>query len=119
MPACLAAAHELREEGIVASVIDARFAKPIDTDLIEKIARTHRLVLLVEEGAAGGFSAHVLTHLARAGLLGASHIEPLTLPDRFIAHGSPAEQLADAGLDSHSIAARVRALKTHTARKVA
>ena len=119
VPACLAAAHELREEGIVASVIDARFAKPIDTDLIEKIARTHRLVLLVEEGAAGGFSAHVLTHLARAGLLGASHIEPLTLPDRFIAHGSPAEQLADAGLDSHSIAARVRALKTHTARKVA
>lgn len=119
VPACLAAAHSLRDHGIMASVIDARFAKPIDTDLIEKTIRTHRLVILVEEGAAGGFSAHVLMHLARVGLLGASHIEPLTLPDRFIAHGSPGEQLADAGLDSHSIAARVLALKTNTARKVA
>ncbi len=119
VPACLAAANSLRDHGISASVVDARFAKPIDTDLIEKIVRTHRLVLLVEEGAAGGFSAHVLTHLARVGLFGTSHIEPLTLPDRFIAHGSPAEQLADAGLDSLSIAARVLALKTNTARKVA
>lgn len=115
--ACLAAAEQLRADGLNPTIADARFVKPLDTALLERLVKTHRLVVLVEEGSIGGFSSHCLTHLAHTRLLDRAMIEPMMLPDRFIAHGSPAEQLADAGLDAQAIAARVRECLRTVARK--
>ena len=78
--------------------------KPLDAELIGGLARNHPLLVTVEDGAIGGFSSHVLQHLAENDLLGNTRLRALTLPDRFIGHGTPAEQYADAGLDAKSIA---------------
>ena len=95
----LAAAERLEAEGIGVTVADARFAKPLDTDLIESLARNHAGMITIEQGADGGFGSAVLHHLARSGLLdGGLAIRPMTLPDRFIHQASPAEMYADAGL---------------------
>ncbi|MCA3559999.1 MAG: 1-deoxy-D-xylulose-5-phosphate synthase [Aestuariivirga sp.] len=109
LEAALAAAQELAALGIAASVADARFCKPLDTELVEGLARHHPLLVTVEDGAIGGFSSHVLQHLAAKDLLGRTRLRAVTLPDRFVAHGAPAEQYADAGLDSRAIAAGIRA----------
>ncbi|MEO0691578.1 MAG: 1-deoxy-D-xylulose-5-phosphate synthase [Pseudomonadota bacterium] len=102
---CLKAAEELEALGISATVADARFAKPLDTDLIGQLARHHSAILTVEQGATGGFGAHVLHHLANAGALDRGlRIRTLTLPDRFIDHASPADMYADAGLTARDIA---------------
>jgi 1-deoxy-D-xylulose-5-phosphate synthase len=110
LEACLEAARDLAHHGISATVADARFCKPLDTALVERLARSHELVITVEEGAVGGFGSHVLHHLAQRDLLRHIRVRNLMLPDAFIAHGSPAEQLADAGLDSASIASEILAL---------
>ncbi|MGR3514606.1 MAG: 1-deoxy-D-xylulose-5-phosphate synthase [Paracoccaceae bacterium] len=95
----LAAAERLAEQGIRATIADARFAKPLDTALIEQLARTHAGLITIEQGADGGFGSAVLHHLARAGLLDRGlAIRPMTLPDRFIHQASSAEMYADAGL---------------------
>ena len=95
----LAAAETLESDGISVTVADARFAKPLDVDLIERLAKTHRGLITLEQGAEGGFSSAVLHHLARQGLLDTGlAIRPMTLPDRFIHQGSPAEMYADAGM---------------------
>ena len=92
-------AERLEAEGISVTVADARFAKPLDTDLVERLARNHAGLITLEQGADGGFSSAVLHHLARAGLLdGGIAVRPMTLPDRFIHQASPAEMYADAGL---------------------
>jgi 1-deoxy-D-xylulose-5-phosphate synthase len=109
LDACLAAAHELSALGVKVTVADARFAKPLDTALVETLTRNHSLVLTVEEGSIGGFASHVLQHLAANDLLGRCRVRPLTLPDRFLAHGTPAEQYADAGLDTNRIVKEVLA----------
>jgi len=109
MAACFDAAFELEQHGIATTLADARFAKPIDTDLIERLVKSHPLVVIVEEGSIGGFVSHVLHNLAVRNLLGKAKILPLTLPDSFIAHGSPAEQYKDAGLDSAGIVERIMA----------
>jgi 1-deoxy-D-xylulose-5-phosphate synthase len=98
------AADELAAHGISTTVADARFAKPIDTALVEQLARHHEVLITVEEAAAGGFSALVANHLLTRGLLdGGLRFRPLTLPDRFIDHMSPAAQIAEAGLDAKTI----------------
>ncbi len=107
LEACLAAARTLEEHGFSATVADARFCKPLDTELIGGLARHHRLLVTVEDGAAGGFSAHVLQHLAAEDLLVRTRFRAFTLPDRFIGHGTPAEQYAEAGLDAKSIASGI------------
>ena len=100
----LRAADELAARGLPTTVADARFAKPIDTDLVERLARDHEVLITVEEGSAGGFSAFVAQHLAHAGLLdGGLRFRPIVLPDRFIDHMSPAAQIVEAGLDAKSI----------------
>jgi 1-deoxy-D-xylulose-5-phosphate synthase len=104
----IAAAQELSELGIEASVADARFCKPLDTELVDGLARHHPLLVTVEDGAIGGFATHVLQHLASHDLLGATRFRAFTLPDRFVAHGSPAEQYADSGLDARAIVAGIR-----------
>ena len=81
------AADELAARGLPTTVVDARFAKPLDTALIEQIARHHEVVITIEEGSIGGFGAAVMHHLAWKGLLdGGLKVRPMILPDRFIDH---------------------------------
>jgi 1-deoxy-D-xylulose-5-phosphate synthase len=102
----LGAAEELSARGLSTTVADARFAKPLDTDLLRRLATDHEMLITIEEGAIGGFAAHVLQYLATAGLLDHGlKIRPMTLPDRFIEHDTPARQYADAGLDAKAIVA--------------
>jgi 1-deoxy-D-xylulose-5-phosphate synthase len=102
----LQAAEKLSAYGLSATVADARFAKPLDRDLIRRLAREHELLLTVEEGAVGGFGCHVMQFLAWEGLL--DHrlkVRPMVLPDRFQNQDTPERMYAEAGLDSNSIAA--------------
>ena len=106
----LEAAAALAAEGVSVTVADARFAKPLDGDLIRRLARRHRLLVTVEEGAAGGFGAQVLTYLANGGLLRPGlDVRTLTLPDRFQDHDDPARQYEAAGLCARGIASALRA----------
>jgi 1-deoxy-D-xylulose-5-phosphate synthase len=101
-----AAATLLARRGITATIADARFAKPLDHDLIAQLARHHRALITVEQGAQGGFGAMVLHHLANTGMLDAGlAVRTLTLPDRFIDHASPAQMYAEAGMTANDIAA--------------
>ena len=105
---CLSAADELAGYGLSTTVADARFAKPLDTDLLRALAKNHEVLLTVEEGSTGGFGAQVLHALAGAGLLdGGLKVRTLVLPDRFIDQGKPAAMYAEAGLDAHGIVASV------------
>ena len=102
----LRAADELAGRGFTTTVADARFAKPFDVDMIERLAREHAVLVIVEEGSVGGFAALVMQHLALRGLLdGALRIRPMTLPDRFIDHNTPAAQMIEAGLSAKDIVA--------------
>ena len=104
---CLKAADELTARGLSTTVADARFAKPLDEALIRLLAREHQLVLTVEEGSVGGFGSFVQQHMLDSGLLdgGRPRLRSLTLPDRFIDHGTPAGQYAEAGLNAEGIVA--------------
>ncbi|RRT69475.1 hypothetical protein B296_00030982 [Ensete ventricosum] len=105
---CLAAASLLEDRGLKITVADARFCKPLDRSLIRNLARSHEVLLTVEEGSIGGFGSHVVQFLALDGLLdGTLKWRPLVLPDRYIDHGSPSDQLAEAGLTPSHIAATV------------
>jgi 1-deoxy-D-xylulose-5-phosphate synthase len=105
---CLAAADELAARGLATTVADARFAKPIDTDMVLRLAREHEVLITVEEGSIGGFAAQVMQLLATEGVLdGGLKIRPMILPDRFIEHDSPVKQYEDAGLDAKHIVATV------------
>jgi len=102
----LLAAEKLSAYGLSATVADARFAKPLDRDLIRRLAREHEVLLTVEEGAVGGFGSHVMQFLAWEGLLDRGlKIRPLVLPDRFQNQDAPDRMYAEAGLDANSIAA--------------
>ncbi|GAB4813647.1 hypothetical protein N2152v2_000693 [Parachlorella kessleri] len=105
---CMAAADLLAAAGVSSTVVDARFCKPLDTQLIRQLAVEHPVMLTVEEGSIGGFAAHVMQFLALEGLLdGKLKFRPMTLPDRYIEHGTQVEQLAEAGLTASHIAATV------------
>jgi 1-deoxy-D-xylulose-5-phosphate synthase len=103
---CLKAAEELAARGLSATVADARFAKPLDQDLVRRLASEHEVLITVEEGATGGFAAQVLQYLATAGAMDKGlKVRPLTLPDYFIDHGKPDEQYDEAGLTARHITA--------------
>jgi 1-deoxy-D-xylulose-5-phosphate synthase len=105
---CLRAADRLAAHGVSTTVADARFAKPLDTDLVRRLAQNHEVLFTVEEGSAGGFGAHVLHFAAWDGLLDSGlKIRTLTLPDRFIEQDTPERMYESAGLDANSIAATV------------
>jgi 1-deoxy-D-xylulose-5-phosphate synthase len=106
---CLKAAEDLESRGLSTTVADARFAKPLDTDLIRDLARRHQVLLTVEEGSIGGFGSFVQQFMLEDGLLdeGAVRLRSLVLPDRYIDHGTPQGQLAEAGLDARGIVAAV------------
>ena len=100
----LAAADELSAHGLSTTVADARFAKPLDEDLVRRLAREHEVLITIEEGAIGGFATHVMQYLATSGMLDAGlRIRPMMLPDRFIAHASPDAMYKDAGLSTEHI----------------
>ncbi|CAM5511128.1 1-deoxy-D-xylulose-5-phosphate synthase [Aquamicrobium terrae] len=101
---CLLAAEELGAAGLSATVADARFAKPLDHDLVRRLAREHEVLVTVEEGAVGGFASQVLHFLAHEGLLeNGLKVRPLVLPDEFSDHAKPEKMYVDAGLDSTGI----------------
>lgn len=101
----LAAAELLQRSGVSATVVDARFCKPLDTALIRRLAKEHPAMISVEEGSIGGFAAHVMQFLALDGLLdNGLRFRPMTLPDRFIDHGRYEDQIAEAGLSASHIA---------------
>jgi 1-deoxy-D-xylulose-5-phosphate synthase len=100
------AAQELGTYGLSTTVADARFAKPLDIDLINRLAREHEVVITVEEGAIGGFGSHVLHHLAMTGMLDHGlKIRTMVLPDVFLDHDSPQAQYDQAGLNARHIVA--------------
>ncbi|HCX14505.1 MAG TPA: 1-deoxy-D-xylulose-5-phosphate synthase, partial [Rhodospirillaceae bacterium] len=102
---CLKASEELALRGLSTTVADARFAKPLDEDLVTQLARNHEVLVTIEEGAAGGFGAHVLTYLAQSSQLDSGlKVRTMTLPDRFVAHGKPEGQYEDAALQAAQIA---------------
>jgi 1-deoxy-D-xylulose-5-phosphate synthase len=102
----LKAADELAAKGLSTTVADARFAKPLDTGLVEQLARHHEVLVTIEEGAVGGFAAQVMQHLAWQGLLdNGLKFRPMCLPDIFIDHDSQAKQLIQAGLTAKDIVA--------------
>lgn len=105
---CMAAAALVESRGLRLTVADARFCKPLDHALIRSLAKSHEILITVEEGSIGGFGSHVAQFMALDGLLdGKLKWRPLVLPDRYIDHGSPADQLAEAGLTPSHIAATV------------
>ncbi|MGF1462332.1 MAG: 1-deoxy-D-xylulose-5-phosphate synthase [Maricaulaceae bacterium] len=104
----LAAAEQLDAMGVSVTVADARFAKPIDAQLVRRLASEHELLVTVEEGAVGGFATLVMESLQRQGLQDKlPRVCPLYLPDLFIDHDKPANQVAQAGLDASGIIAVV------------
>ncbi|MEQ9177859.1 MAG: 1-deoxy-D-xylulose-5-phosphate synthase, partial [Nitratireductor sp.] len=116
---CLAAAEELDAAGLSTTVADARFAKPLDRELITRLAREHEVLVTVEEGAIGGFGSHVLHFLAHEGLLeNGLKVRPLVLPDEFTDQAKPERMYEWAGLDRAGIVATVFAALGAQARAV-
>ncbi len=106
---CTKAAETLTAHGISTTVADARFAKPIDRELILRLAREHELLITIEEGAIGGFAAQVMQLLSDTGALERSgfKVRNMVLPDVFIDHDSPPAMYAKAGLDANGIINKV------------
>jgi 1-deoxy-D-xylulose-5-phosphate synthase len=105
---CLKAADELAAYGLSATVADARFAKPLDVDLVLRLARDHEVLITIEEGSIGGFGAFVMHELAEAGVLDRGlKVRSMVLPDIFQDQDSPAAMYPKAGLDAKGIVAKV------------
>jgi 1-deoxy-D-xylulose-5-phosphate synthase len=103
---CMRAADELAAQGLSCTVADARFAKPLDTQLVERLAREHPVLISIEEGSIGGFGTQVAHHLLGKGLLdGQTRFRPMVLPDTFIDHAAPKVQYDQAGLNARHIVA--------------
>jgi 1-deoxy-D-xylulose-5-phosphate synthase len=108
---CVKAADRLAVMGLSTTIADARFAKPLDEDLLRRLAREHEVVITIEEGAMGGFGAFVLQFMAADGLLDRGlKIRTLTLPDVFQDHDKPEAMYAQAGLDADAITATALAV---------
>ncbi len=101
---CLLAAEDLEAAGLSTTVADARFAKPLDEDMIRRLAREHEVLVTIEEGSIGGFASHVLQFLAREGLIdGGLKVRPMVLPDVWMDQAKPEAMYAKAGLDRAGI----------------
>ncbi len=109
---CRKAAEILNARGLSATIADMRFAKPLDFDLIKRLANEHEVLITIEEGSIGGFGSHVLHHLASHGMMDRGlKIRPMCLPDIFQDHDSPAKQYDQAGLNArHIVATALEAL---------
>ena len=100
---CLAAADELAARGLTTTVADARFCKPLDQDLVRRLATEHEVLVTIEEGSIGGFAAHVMQFLATGDLLDGLKLRPMMLPDLFIDHDKPDRMYDAAGLNARQI----------------
>ena len=101
---CRQVAQKLQAEGVSVSLVDARFAKPFDKELLAQMGRTHKGMVIVEESSPGGFSAHMLQYLSNEGVLdNGLKIRVASLPDQYFDHADREEQLRQAGLDSDSL----------------
>ncbi|MCA8835399.1 MAG: 1-deoxy-D-xylulose-5-phosphate synthase, partial [Proteobacteria bacterium] len=109
---CLLAADDLAVRGIKPTVIDARFAKPLDEALLLDLAKTHRVIVTIEEGAIGGFGSHVMQFLSGAGVLdsGRVRVRSMVFPDVFLDQDSPEQMYKAAGLTAQDIFALVSQL---------
>nr|AKP20998.1 1-deoxy-D-xylulose 5-phosphate synthase 2 [Tripterygium wilfordii] len=108
---CLEAANMLRSQDILVTLADARFCRPLDANLIRQLASEHEILITVEEGSIGGFGSHVSHFLSLSGILdGPLKLRSMVLPDRYIDHGSPQDQIEEAGLSSRHISATVLSL---------
>ena len=121
LEASLKASEELESKGISCTVADARFAKPLDTDLIRSLAQNHEALITIEEGAIGGFGSHVVDFLAKEGLMDTGlKFRSMTLPDTFIDHASPERMYETAGLnaaDIEALALKVFGVESLTSRR--
>ncbi len=117
---CRKAAEELDARGLSTTIADMRFAKPIDMELVKRLAQEHEVLITIEEGAIGGFGSHVLHHLASAGMLdNGLKIRPMTLPDVFQEHDAPVKQYDFAKLNAkHIVATALEALGVENAAEV-
>jgi len=115
---CLKAAAELEAHGLSTTVADARFAKPLDAELIERLAKEHEVLITIEEGAIGGFASQAMHHLAHKGLLETGlKLRPMVLPDRFLDHDTPQKQYDAASLNAaHIVRMAFQALGKDTKR---
>ena len=105
---CLRRPRRSPSHGLTTTVADARFAKPLDVDLVLRLAREHEVLITVEEGSIGGFGSYVMQTLAEHGALdGGLKVRCMVLPDVFIDQDSPAAMYAKAGLDAKGIVAKV------------
>ncbi len=105
---CLKAADELAALGLSTTVADARFAKPLDTELVLRLAREHEVLVTIEEGAIGGFGSYVFQTLAEHGIFDSGlKVRAMVLPDVFLDQDSPAAMYAKAGLDARGIVTKV------------
>jgi len=110
----LKAAERLEAQGLSTTVADLRFAKPLDEALIRRLLTTHEVAVTIEEGAVGGFGAHVLTLASDQGLIDAGlKLRTLRLPDKFQDQDKPERQYAEAGLDADGITATVLSALRH------
>ena len=101
---CRQVAQKLQAEGVSVSLVDARFAKPFDKELLAQMGRIHKGMVIVEESSPGGFSAHLLQYLSNEGVLdNGLKIRVASLPDQYFDHADREEQLRQAGLDSDSL----------------
>jgi 1-deoxy-D-xylulose-5-phosphate synthase len=106
---CEKAADELAAHGLSATIADARFMKPLDKELVLKLARDHEILITIEEGSIGGFGSHVMQFIAEQGMLdsGMLKFRSMILPDAFLDHDSPAAMYARAGVDAKGIVKKV------------
>ena len=112
----LLASEELENQGISTTVADARFAKPLDTALIDQLVREHEVLITIEEGSVGGFGSHVLHYLSNSGSLdGRINVRTLAMPDEYLDQMTPEAMIRRAGLDADSI---VRAVGLTLGRKL-
>ena len=104
---CLTAAKELKALGLSTTVADARFAKPLDVELLSRLAREHEVLVTIEEGAIGGFGSYVLQSLAEQGMLDRGlRVRCMVLPDVFLDQDTPAAMYETAGLNASAIVAK-------------
>ena len=117
---CLEAAETLDSTGLSTTVADARFAKPLDEDLVLRLAKNHEVLVTVEEGSIGGFATQVLHLLAMRGVLdNGLRVRPMVMPDEFLDHDTPAKQVQIAGLaDLHIVATVTEALGLDRSAKI-
>ena len=108
---CLKGANILKEYSITPTIADARFASPIDTELVLNLVKEHNALLVVEEGAVGGFASHILNFLTKKGVLNKNFkFDVCITPNKFIKHNTRENQIIEAGLDAQSIALAVKNL---------